>query len=74
MQSIGSLVVLALPVALAAQQPVTAADYARAERLLAPGVQRLVVGGTVAPNWVPGDRDDRFWYRAETLQGTTAEG
>jgi dipeptidyl aminopeptidase/acylaminoacyl peptidase len=48
---------------LLAQTPVpqvTAADYARAERVLAPSLTGLVVGGTVPANWL---RDDRFWYR-----------
>ena len=46
---------------LARQQPaVTADDYARAERFLAPAVTPLVSGGSVAAAWLP---DDRFWYR-----------
>ncbi|AHG92394.1 peptidase S9B dipeptidylpeptidase IV domain protein (plasmid) [Gemmatirosa kalamazoonensis] len=47
-------------------QTVTAADYARAARFLAPGVNALVVGGVVVPNWLP---DGRFWYRNTTLGG-----
>lgn len=39
---------------------VTAADYSRAEQLLAPAVDPLVIGGRVLPNWMDGDR---FWYR-----------
>ncbi|MGH7524917.1 MAG: DPP IV N-terminal domain-containing protein [Gemmatimonadales bacterium] len=50
-------------------QSVTAADYARAERFLGPALNGLVVGGTVAANWLPGDRDDRFWYRGATPTG-----
>ncbi|HEY4099904.1 MAG TPA: DPP IV N-terminal domain-containing protein [Gemmatimonadales bacterium] len=53
-----------------AQQPVTAADYARAEKFLGPGMNGLVIGGSVAPNWMPNDRDDRFWYRSTTAAGT----
>ncbi len=45
----------------------TAADYARAERFLAPNLSSLVVGGSVAPNWLP---DDRLWYRNATAAGT----
>ncbi len=57
---------------LSAQQPyttsaVTAADYARAEKALAPAVSGLTFGGTVAPNWLP---DERFWYRNTTAAGT----
>src|SRR5688500_7077707 len=45
----------------------TAADYDRATRMLAPALNGLVVGGTVAPNWLP---DGRFWYVRTTLAGT----
>ena len=54
---------LAAPSPLPAQQPpaaVTAEDYARAESFLAASTNGLVVGATVQPNWLPGDR---FWYR-----------
>lgn len=66
-----SLAVLALAASaiapLAAQRPaVTAADYARAEKFLAPNLQGLVVGGTVTPTWLP---EDRFWFRNQTLTG-----
>src|SRR5436309_3560285 len=37
-----------------------AANYDRAVRFLGPNLTRLVVGGTVVPNWLP---DERFWYR-----------
>ena len=46
---------------------VTAADYARAEKFLGPGVSGLVVGGSVAPAWLP---DERFSYRSVTPEGT----
>ena len=46
---------------------VTAADYARAEKLLGPTVTPLVVGGSVAATWLP---DDRFWYRNTTADGS----
>jgi dipeptidyl-peptidase-4 len=49
-----------------AASPVTAADYARAEKFLAPNVNPLVVGGSVAANWLP---DDRFTYRSTTAAG-----
>ena len=45
----------------------TAADYARAETFLAPNLSSLVVGGSVAPNWLP---DERLWYRNITAAGT----
>jgi dipeptidyl-peptidase-4 len=45
----------------------TAADYDRAVRMLAPSLNGLVVGGTVSPTWLP---DGRFWYVRTTLTGT----
>jgi len=45
---------------------VTAADYARAEKFLAPAVTPLVVGGSVTAAWLP---DDRFTYRNTTAAG-----
>src|SRR4051812_42944906 len=64
------LALLALGTPLVAQQPqrvaVTAVDYARAEKFLAPNLQGLVVGGAVAPTWLP---DERFWYRNQTAGG-----
>jgi dipeptidyl-peptidase-4 len=47
---------------------VTAADYARAESFLAPAVTGLVVGGSVAANWLA---DERFWYRTVLADGST---
>ena len=51
-----------------AQQPraLTASDYERAERFLAPNLTTLVVGGSVSPVWLPGER---FWYRSTTRSG-----
>jgi dipeptidyl-peptidase 4 len=45
---------------LFAQQAVTAADYARAEKLL-PGNLEPLVYGEVRPNWIGGA--ELFWYR-----------
>lgn len=52
-----------------AQSPraLTAADYDRATRMLAPNLAGLVVGGTADATWLP---DGRFWYRRTTLTGT----
>jgi dipeptidyl-peptidase 4 len=49
-----------------AQRAVTAADYQRASRFLAPALTGLVVGGSVNAVWLP---DGRFWYRNATLKG-----
>ena len=51
---------LALQSVFAQQQAVTAADYARAEKLL-PGNLGPLVYGEVRPNWIDGA--DLFWYR-----------
>jgi dipeptidyl aminopeptidase/acylaminoacyl peptidase len=40
--------------------------YARAERMLGSATNPLVVGGTVRPNWLAGDR---FWYRTAAVTG-----
>lgn len=54
------IVAVCLPVLVHPQsRVVTAADYARAEKFLAPTVGPLVVGGTVTARWLDGDR---FWY------------
>lgn len=70
--SVIALALAAAPV-LAGAQPaatapptVTAADYARAERMLAAAVNPLVIGGTVNAVWLP---DDRFTYRSTTADG-----
>src|SRR5438874_6002710 len=55
--------------ALAAQQPrqLTADDYARAERALAPAVAPLVSGLAGRATWLA---DGRFWYRATVPSGS----
>src|ERR1051325_1268181 len=51
---------------LQAQQPITAADYARAERYLASGTMPLVYGASVRPTWL---NDGRLWYRNAIPEG-----
>ncbi len=46
----------------------TADDYARAERWMSYNTAPLVFRASVRPNWLPGDRSDRFWYR-NTIPG-----
>ncbi|HEY5546280.1 MAG TPA: DPP IV N-terminal domain-containing protein, partial [Gemmatimonadaceae bacterium] len=46
---------------------VTAAEYDQAVNMLGPNLTGLVIGGTVAANWLPAGR---FWYRAQTATGT----
>jgi dipeptidyl-peptidase-4 len=63
-----ALVVIATSVAVAQnRRALTAADYDRATRMLAPALNGLVVGGTADANWLP---DGRFWYVRTTLTGT----
>src|SRR5437762_5618834 len=49
------------------KRAVTAADYDRAVKMLAPSLTGLVVGDSVNPTWLP---DGRFWYARTTLTGT----
>ena len=60
-----ALLVSAAP--LFAQQTLTSADYARAERYLSRNTAPLVTGGAVRATWLP---DGRFWYRARTERGS----
>ena len=48
------------------QRQLTAADYARAERFLAPNTAPLVTGLAGTPAWLEGGR---FWYRTTTQDG-----
>ena len=63
-----TLALLFAPAAAFAQQQrtLTAADYARAERQLAPATTPLVYGSGVRPTFLP---DERFWYRVATPTG-----
>src|SRR5687768_6855951 len=62
---------LALPAlgALDAQAPrqLTAEDYARAERFLAPQANPSLIGSAGRPTWLP---DGRFYYRSTTPNGS----
>src|SRR5262245_8491688 len=48
------------------RRALTATDYDRAVKMLAPSLTGLVVGDTVNPTWLP---DGRFWYVRTTLTG-----
>jgi dipeptidyl aminopeptidase/acylaminoacyl peptidase len=52
-----------------ATRPLTAADYARAERFMSWNTTPLVFRNGVSPTWVA---DDRFWYRVTTPTGSEA--
>lgn len=54
--------------AAAQQRQLTADDYARAERFLAPNTVPLVTGLAGSPAWLEGGR---FWYRTSTQDGAT---
>ena len=49
------------------RRAVTANDYDRAVKMLAPALNGLAVGGTAEATWLP---DGRFWYVRTTLTGT----
>ena len=57
---------IAIP-GLAQTQPLTADDYARAEKFLGYNTNPLVLHSPSRPVWLP---DDRFWYRVTTERGT----
>jgi dipeptidyl aminopeptidase/acylaminoacyl peptidase len=61
MRKLVLFLIICLPVIVQPQSRVfTVDDYARAEKMLAPTVMPLVVGGTVSAKWLEGER---FWYR-----------
>ena len=70
MRRLPLLLLLLTAVSAAAQTPpaLTAEDYARAERFLAPSVAPLVSGAGVRPTWLS---DGRFWYRVVTATGAS---
>src|SRR5881394_884999 len=53
--------------AVAQTRALTADDYARAERFLAPATFRLVSGVFNRPTWLP---DGRAWYSVSTATGS----
>src|SRR5450755_2374702 len=50
-----------------AQERITAADYARAEKSMTYNTTPLMFGSGVRPTWLP---DERFWYRNTTAIGS----
>jgi len=63
-----ALVIAAFSISAIAQQPaLTAADYARAEKMLGFNTGPLVDRAGVRPNFLP---DGRFWYRVLTPTGS----
>src|SRR3954469_2315163 len=64
---IAALVLIGTSASVAQQnRTVTAADYDRAVKMLAPALNGLVVGDSVNPTWLP---DGRFWYTRTTPTG-----
>jgi hypothetical protein len=45
----------------------TAADYARAEKMMGYNTTPRVLRSGVRPTWLP---DERFWYRVTTAEGS----
>ncbi|HZG42704.1 MAG TPA: DPP IV N-terminal domain-containing protein [Longimicrobium sp.] len=62
-----ALLLLAAPAAAQQPRPLTAEDYARAERFLGANTAPLVSGTAGRPTWL---EDGRFWYRATTPGGS----
>ena len=63
--------IILLSIASSAQtRPLTAADYARAEKFLTYNTTPLVLRSGVRPTWLP---DERFWYRTMTENGAVYE-
>jgi len=50
-----------------APRVLTAADYARAEKLMGYNTTPLVFHNGASPNWLP---EERFWYRVTTAEGS----
>jgi len=73
----GVLIALPLTAALAAQQrtepprPLTAADYARAEKFMPYNTTPLVLRSGIRSTWLT-DGQERFWYRVTTDKGAEA--
>src|SRR5438105_14731490 len=57
------------PPAVSNRAAMTAADYARAEKMLPGNLMPLVHRAGVRANWLT---DDRFWYRVTTTAGSEA--
>jgi len=57
----------AVPASAQQRPSLTAADYARAERMMGYNTTPLVFGASVRPVWLAGDR---FWYRNAIAEGT----
>ena len=60
------LALLVLVAPTFAQEPVTFADYERAEGFLSNYTRPLVFNSSVSPNWLD---DGRMWYRNNTAEG-----
>ena len=71
----GSAVVIGLSGVLSAQQPanprpVTADDYARAERFMGYNTNPLVLHSAGRATWVAVDGSEKLWYRTTTEKGS----
>jgi dipeptidyl aminopeptidase/acylaminoacyl peptidase len=55
-----TLLIVLAAISCVAQNALTAADYARAEKFMGYNVNPLVFHSGVRPTWLP---DERFWYR-----------
>jgi dipeptidyl-peptidase-4 len=67
-----SLIFAAATLTLDAQQQLTAADYARAERFMGYNTTPLVLHSAGRPTWISDETGERFWYRTTTENGSEA--
>jgi dipeptidyl-peptidase 4 len=67
--SVAALATMSWTVLAQQPAPMTAADYARAERFMTYNTTPLVLHGAGRATWLP---DDRFWYRTTTEKGSEA--
>jgi len=67
-----SLIFAAAALTVAAQQQMTAADYARAERFMSYNTTPLVLHSAGRATWISDQRGERFWYRTTTENGSEA--
>src|SRR5215510_10484943 len=67
-----ALLIVSASLSLDAQQSVTAADYAQAERFMDYNTTPLVLHSAGRATWVTDQGRERFWYRTTTEKGSEA--
>src|SRR5262249_29178603 len=67
-----ALLIVSASLSVAAQQRLTADDYAQAERFMGYNTNPLVLHSAGRPTWVSDQNGERVWYRTTTEQGGEA--